>query len=592
MRIQIAGLVLALAGLSLPPGPAAPPATAADPSRGSMLITPRELSRRLTDPHLVLLQVGAAGEFDRGHIPGARAFSLDLIDAGNDSLSLQLPDPARLDSVFGALGVRPDSRIVLYFGKDWVSPTTRVWFTLDYLGLGDRTAILDGGLPAWRAAGLPVTTDPTPAPVARRLTSRARPELVATAEQIQARLGDSKQLVLDARTPGFYSGLDAGMFPRPGHIHGAHNLSYQTVVGEDLLFRPDTALRRLFTAAGYTPGKSVVAYCHIGQQATAVYFAARLLGIPVRLYDGSFQEWSARRDLPVDRDVEPTHAALITTAELAARLEQGNVTVIDARGDLGAYLANHLPGAPYLHFESLRASRGGVPADTLGPEAYAGLLGRLGVRRDRPVVIYGSGDAGNFNATFLAWILSGFRQREVYVLDGGYAKWAAEGRPVTRAYPATEVTSYSADPYALDVAGVDWVSHMLKRPGIALVDVRPADQYAGTAGPQMRRGHIPGAVNHVWSSDLVDGGSGVKVWKPLEALRAGYESQGITPDKHIFVYCNTGTEASHVYFALHELLGYPYVRVYVPSWTDWAGREELPVEQGDGSARATGTVGP
>ena len=109
--------------------------------------------------------------------------------------------------------------------------------------------------------------------------------------------------------------------------------------------------------------------------------------------------------------------------------------------------------------------------------------------------------------------------------------------------------------------------------------MRPPNQYLGQAGAQMRRGHIPGAINHVWGGDLIDQ-EGAAVWKPVEELRASYVSQGITPDKMVLLYCNTGTEASHAYFALRNLLGYPNVRVYVPSWTEWAAREDLPIETG------------
>ncbi len=115
---------------------------------------------------------------------------------------------------------------------------------------------------------------------------------------------------------------------------------------------------------------------------------------------------------------------------------------------------------------------------------------------------------------------------------------------------------------------------------MVIVDVRPTDQFAGRAGAQVRLGRIPGAINHVWSSDLTDGGAS-KVWKPVEQLRASYVAQGITPDKHVILYCNTGTEASHVHFALRNLLGYPNVDVYFPSWTEWSELEELPIEVGD-----------
>jgi thiosulfate/3-mercaptopyruvate sulfurtransferase len=129
-----------------------------------MLVTPAQLSRQLNDPRLVLLQVGVEKDYQAGHIPGARWFNLDWIEKEPSPLALELPDLAKLDSVFGSLGVGPDSKIVLYFSQDWVTPTTRVWFTLDYMGLGERAAILDGGFPARRA---PVSVSTGAAPPCR-----------------------------------------------------------------------------------------------------------------------------------------------------------------------------------------------------------------------------------------------------------------------------------------------------------------------------------------------------------------------------------------------------------------------------------------
>jgi thiosulfate/3-mercaptopyruvate sulfurtransferase len=112
-----------------------------------------------------------------------------------------------------------------------------------------------------------------------------------------------------------------------------------------------------------------------------------------------------------------------------------------------------------------------------------------------------------------------------------------------------------------------------------LVDARNAQQYAGSAGAQRRRGHIPGALNHPWAGDLETRDLAL-VWKPLGSLRTSYVDQGILPDRDIIVYCNTGTEASHVWFALRALLGYPRVRIYTGAWSEWAERDDLPIATG------------
>ena len=270
---------------------------------------------------------------------------------------------------------------------------------------------------------------------------------------------------------------------------------------------------------------------------------------------------------------------LLATEQLAEWMDEGPVSLIDVRTDVFAYLRDHLPGAVFLHPETLRASRGGIPARLLEGEDYARLFSRLGLAFDRPVVIYSAGETHNFDATFLAWILAGMGHPRVHLLDGGYSKWQLEHRPLERRYPRTTETRVPGGPFRPEEASLDEVRAAVERGTSVLVDARPPDQYAGEAGAQMRRGHIPGAISHYWRDDLEREDFGF-VWKPLERLRREYAAQGITPDKDIIAYCNSGTEASHVHFALRYLLGYPRVRVYVGSWTEWAEREELPLETG------------
>ncbi|HXE58318.1 MAG TPA: sulfurtransferase [Gemmatimonadales bacterium] len=272
----------------------------------------------------------------------------------------------------------------------------------------------------------------------------------------------------------------------------------------------------------------------------------------------------------------PPAPTVISTDSLATLLDRASI--LDVRTDFAAYLRSHVPGAVYLNTETLRAAAGGIPNLLLPGESYRTLFGRLGVTHDRPVVIYSAGETRNIDATYVAWILAGFGHSRVHLLDGGFGKWEAEHRPTSRRYPRVPMTRFTGRPFRPERVGLEEVRRALGRPGVVIVDARSPEQYRGEAGPQMRRGHIPGAVNHHWQSDLARVDFAV-VWRPVEELRRAYAGQGITPDREILVYCNGGLESSHVHFALRYLLGYPRVRVYDGSFTEWAEREELPVER-------------
>ena len=273
---------------------------------------------------------------------------------------------------------------------------------------------------------------------------------------------------------------------------------------------------------------------------------------------------------------------LISTAELGSLLAQrdSNVSVIDVRDDFTRYLESHIPRAVYLHAEALRAAERGVPNKLLGLVSYAALFSRIGLRPDRPVVIYSAGETRDIDATYLAWILEGLGQPSVSVLDGGFGKWSLENRTVTRRYPVIEPTVFRPAAFAPDRATLDDVKASLTARDVVIVDARNPDQYAGRAGAQLRRGHIPGAVSHFWQGDLLQVDFAT-VWKSRDDLRASYAGQGITSDRTVIAYCNGGLESSHVYFALHNLLGYPRVRVYDGSFTEWAEQVELPVKTGE-----------
>lgn len=265
----------------------------------SMLVSTAWLADRLGAPNLVLFQIGPEDAYAAAHIPGAQYLSLRDISAPRGSgPSLELPAPRALDDWLEAHGVSDRSRIVLYWSDEWATPTTRAYLTFYWAGLGDRTSILDGGLEAWRAEGWPVTTE-VPSVVPGSVTLRPRHDVVVAAAEVDRLRTSPVVAVIDARNERFYLGQDTTI-ARPGHIPGATSLPFTEIFDEPLRFKSREDLATLFRKAGAQSGTRVITYCHIGQQATSVWFAARLLGYDARLYDGSFNEWTLLEPYPVE----------------------------------------------------------------------------------------------------------------------------------------------------------------------------------------------------------------------------------------------------------------------------------------------------
>lgn len=281
-------------------------AAATTTPRDSLVVSAAWLAQHLTDPDLVLLHVGDKAEYEARHIAGARLVPLSDIsvtDRSENGLTLEMPPADDLRQRLAGLGVSDTSRIVVYYGKDWVSPTTRVIFTLDYAGLGDRTVLLDGGMEAWVGDGHPVTDVLPPPPTGALSPLKIRP-IVVDAEFVWAHLSAPGFAVVDARARVLYDGLETGGSKerphRTGHIAGAHSVPFSEITDQQLMLRSPEELAALFDKAGVKPDDTIVGYCHIGQQATVMLFAARTLGRRVLLYDGSFQDWSRHSDYPVD----------------------------------------------------------------------------------------------------------------------------------------------------------------------------------------------------------------------------------------------------------------------------------------------------
>ncbi|MHB1263830.1 MAG: sulfurtransferase [Gemmatimonadaceae bacterium] len=281
--------------------PSAPP-----PVRSELLLSVAEAAPLVARPGVVVLQVERdSATFARGHIAGARFLPLSAIVIERDGIPNELPPPARLDSTFRRVGITGRERVILVGEPLWA---TRGFFTLDYLG-HPSVALLDGGMTAWRRAGHPVEQGgarPLPTESIPRAPSLLAPDTgrIVDAIYVLNHIRHPRVTLVDARPDAEFTGKTPGdAVVRGGHIPGAAHLFWRTLMQSDTvpLMNDTTALRAIFAGAGVEPGDSVVTYCRTGIMASYAYFAARYMGYPVRMYDGSFVEWSRNPAYPVER---------------------------------------------------------------------------------------------------------------------------------------------------------------------------------------------------------------------------------------------------------------------------------------------------
>jgi len=272
-------------------------AVASAASRPDMVVSTDWLSKHAGDAKVVVLHVAPnRTAYDAGHIPGARFVALPELAVTRDGVPNELAPVDDLKRVIEAAGISDDSRVIFYSDAS-VLPATRAYFTLDYLGHGDQTALLDGGLEKWKSEGRPLSKDAPPSSQGH-FTPRPKPELIVqmdTVKQLSAKPASS-EVLLDVRSAGDFRG------EKGSHIPGAVNefwMENQTS-RENQALKSDDALRKLYEAIGVTPEKRVVAYCNTGMQATQSYFTLKYLGYDVRLYDGSMSEWTAK-GAPVEK---------------------------------------------------------------------------------------------------------------------------------------------------------------------------------------------------------------------------------------------------------------------------------------------------
>jgi len=283
--------------------------------------------------------------------------------------------------------------------------------------------------------------------------------------------------------------------------------------------------------------------------------------------------------------------ALVSTDWVADHLNDPNVRVLESNEDVLLYETGHAPGAQKLDWHA--DLNDPVTRDFIGRQAFAQLASRLGIGPDTTVVFYG--DRNNWWAAYAYWIFKLYGHGDTRIMDGGRAKWLAEGRPTTKDTPSVQATNYptpSGSDAAIRAFQDDVLGFIGSRRGErgaslaanrALVDVRSPGEYSGQVThmpdyPQegvLRGGHIPGAQSIPWAQAA----NPDQTFKSPAELKALYEGKGVSPDKEVVVYCRIGERSSHTWFVLHELLGYENVRNYDGSWTEWGNSVRVPIEK-------------
>jgi thiosulfate/3-mercaptopyruvate sulfurtransferase len=274
----------------------------------SLIVSTSFLEKNLNDPKLILLHYSKIEDFEKEHIPNARLVSLgDLIVEKENGLRHELPDDEKIESVIRSWGVNNDSKIVICYGDEKaLMIATRLYFTLDYAGLGDQTSILNGGLVKWKNEDRKVTPDIVkykPGNFQIKVNSNA----LADKKWILENIDNSEIVIVDSRPEAQYSGeAEDHNSSRKGHIQGAVNIPFYNlqVEEEPFLLKDQNDLRKMFEDNFIAENITILTYCGSGMYAAPVYFVAKYLGYHVKLYDASFQEWGNDETLPITSPVE------------------------------------------------------------------------------------------------------------------------------------------------------------------------------------------------------------------------------------------------------------------------------------------------
>jgi len=292
-----------------------------------------------------------------------------------------------------------------------------------------------------------------------------------------------------------------------------------------------------------------------------------------RLFSEEFKECSLTEQ-------HAPSSVLVSTQWVGSRLAEPSIAVVEVGTDLAStYDRGHVPGAVGwgLHTDLEDQVRRDVP----GAVHMEALLGQSGIGNDTTIVLYGDGN--NRSATWAFWLLKYYRHGDVRLMDGGRDKWMVEGRALSAVVPVPEPTRYRVGAPDRSLRAMrDYIVANLRNPSVKTLDTRTREEYAGlltsapgTPQPDIyRKGRIPGAVHVPWDDAAAEDGA----FRPIEELREMYAAQGLDPGQEVISYCRLGVRASYSWFILKNLLGYPRVRNYDGSWTEWGNSTGVPIE--------------
>jgi thiosulfate/3-mercaptopyruvate sulfurtransferase len=272
--------------------------------------------------------------------------------------------------------------------------------------------------------------------------------------------------------------------------------------------------------------------------------------------------------------------ALVSTEWLVAHLNDPAIRIVESDEDTLLYDTGHIPGA--VKIDWVQDLNDPQVRDYINAQQFTDLLESKGIGADTTVIFYG--DKNNWWATYAYWVFQLFGHTRAKILNGGRKKWIDEGRPVTRdvpTYPRTHYHAHQRDDHTIR-AFRDEVAQHVRQHG-TLVDVRSPQEFTGERMHMpdypnegaLRGGHIPGARSIPWAQAVKEDGT----FKSADELRALYGGKGVNPDGEVIVYCRIGERSSHTWFVLTHLLGYPNVKNYDGSWTEWGNGVGLPIEK-------------